>query len=188
MDDRPPFKFNADNTRDSGCKKVYFLTRDNWCKVHQYKRRHQSKYSLLLCLYSNTPASSSTSNMLLWRHMQPSQIDATNKPVVCVQTKRLRAPGTAAAKLQLTPLQEHWENAGAARAYQMNPPSGSCWDTKRGASLTLIQSELVGLHSLFRANRMQNGGQIIQETQVKRHPVASSSTDTDVTQDKTQGH
>lgn len=29
MNDRPLFKFNADNTRDLGFKKVYFLNRDN---------------------------------------------------------------------------------------------------------------------------------------------------------------
>lgn len=127
MDDWLQFKFNGHNTRDSGC-----LKRDNWCKVQQCKKQQQFKYSLLLqcikpyCIYIPTLQLLPQPSNILWRYMQPSQIDATNKPVVCVRTKRLPTPGTAASKLQLTPLQEHWENAGAARAYQMNPPSGSC--------------------------------------------------------------
>lgn len=114
-------------------KKVYFPKRDNWCKVQQYKKQQQLKYLLLrqcikpYCIYIPTlQLLPQPSNILLWRYMQPSRINATNKPVVCVRTKRLPTTGTASANLQRTPLQEHWENAGAARAYQMNPPSGSC--------------------------------------------------------------
>lgn len=117
MDDRPAFKFNADNTRDSGCKKVYFPKRDK-CKVQQYKRQQQLKYPFS-CIYIPT--------------LQLLPQPPTYYEDICSLRRLMQQinlfthyPGTAAAKLQLTPLQEHWENAGAARAYQMNPPSGSC--------------------------------------------------------------
>lgn len=132
MDDWPQFKFNTDNMRDSGFKSVFSqkgqlmqsaaIQEAATVQIFSPPAVHQP-----YCIYIPTlQLLPQPSNILLWRYMQPSQTDATNKPVVCVRTKRLPTPGTAAAKLQLTPLQEHWENAGAARAYQMNPPSGSC--------------------------------------------------------------